>query len=354
MSYKRPIDMFREGGGRAKTPPECGNIVAMFGCERQHRLYLLGETGISSSVFADQIDPDRTNPAIPFVVQKIELEFGATTEFVQQTVGMAITLFKNGTHLPNGFDREAAFLEAFSVAQNLCEISDTIRELSLSEAVIREKLSQGTQGIDKLPKTQNLRGRANQCVSHLANVRAATVRLAQMFYPKQDPKEGWSQALRREIETLFPQGDERRDGLIERVDYLRAVVDWRNALQHPKFGQQVNFEDYELSAQGVLIAPTIEIIHDQSYLARQDLVRFLELSIFSLGSAFETLISVFCDQNARQLPGVLTTCLTKLPDNELAFGSRYVWQSQWNEGFPLRSSDFGAASAASATADVQG
>jgi hypothetical protein len=297
-------------------------------------MYMLGEAGISSGVFADQIDPGRMNPAIPKIVQKVELEFGATTEFVRQTVGMAMTLFKDGTHLPEGFDREAAFLEAFSVAQDLGEVSDTIRELSRSEAATRKKLQQGTLDMGRLPKTQNLRGRANQCVGHLANVRAATVRLAQMFYQKNDPKEGWSQALKREFETKFPEGDERRDGLIENIEYLRTVVDWRNALEHPGPGQQVSFRDYELSAQGVLIAPTIEVEHRTSHLERQDLIRFLERSVFSLGNAFETLISVCCDQNVRQFSDAVTTRLARLPNEEFVRGSRYVWQSQWNEGFP--------------------
>lgn len=346
MASKRPIDLFRESGGSAKAPPECGNIVAILGCERQHRMYMLGETGICSGVFADQIDPERTNPAIPRIVQKVELEFGANTEFVRQTVGMAITLFKDGTHLPEGFDRETAFLEAFSVAQDLGEISDTVRELSRSEVATREKLQQGTLDLGRLPKTQNLRGRANQCIGHLANVRAATVRLAQMFYPKNDPKEGWSQALRRELETLFPEGDERRDGLVECIEYLRGVGDWRNALEHPQPGQQVSFRDYELSAQGFLVAPTIEIEHRTSPLDRQDFIQFLERSVFSLGNAFEILISVCCDQKIRQFSEAFTTRLAKLPGEELVHGSRYVWQSQWNEGAPNNLSGVGEANAA--------
>jgi hypothetical protein len=334
VAEKSAIDLFREGPASAKAPPEIGKIIAIFGCERQHRMYMLGETGISSGVFADQIDPNRLNPAIPKIVQKVELEFGATTEFVRQTVGMAMTLFKDGIHLPEGFDRESAFLEAFSVAQDLSEVLDTVRELTVSEKETRKKLQQGMLDMGKLPKTQNLRGRANQSIAHLGRIRTATVRLAQMFYPKQHSNEGWSQALRREFERIFPDGGERSDGLMESIDYLRAVGDWRNAVEHPKQGQRVTFEDYELSAQGNLVAPTIEVDHAENPLERQDLIRFLEQSVVSLANAFETLISICCDENVRQVMDAFTTRLAKLPDDELVFGSGYVWHSEWNEGFP--------------------
>jgi hypothetical protein len=156
-----------------------------------------------------------------------------------------------------------------------------------------------------------------------------------MFYPKTDPKEGWSQALKRELGIAFPEGHQGRDGLFEAIDYLRAVVEWRNALQHPGPDQQVIFYDYELSAQGVLMAPSIEIRHRSTPLERQDLVRFLKLAVFSLGNAFEILISVCCDQNVRQFSNAVSTRLAKFPEDKLVHGSRYVWQSEWREGFPM-------------------
>ncbi len=334
MAGKRPIDLFRESAGSAKAPDQCGNNIAVLGCEKQKRLYMLGETGISSMVFADQIDPDRLNPAIPRIVQRVELEYGATTEFVQQTVGMAMTLFKDATHLPKGFDREAAFLEALSVALDLGEISDTIRELSRSEAETRENIERRKLDISRLPKTQNLRGRANQCVGHLANVRTSTIRIAQMFYPKTNPKEGWSQALKREFENVFSDQQEQLSGIMGVLDYLRTVVDWRNSLEHPSIGQAVKFQDYELSALGEVIAPTIEVEHRTSKLERQDLVRFLDRSVVSLGNAFETLIPVCCDQNIPQFSEALTTRVARFPDEKPVRGSHYFWLSEWNNGFP--------------------
>lgn len=334
MAGKRPIDLFRDGAGSAKMPDECGNSVALFGCERESRLYMLGETGISSMVFADQIDPDRVNPAIPKIVQRVELEFGMTTEFVQQTVGMAMTLFKDGTHLPKGFDRESAFLEALSVAVDLGEISDTIRELSLSEAKTRENIERKKLDLSRLPKTQNLRGRANQCIGHLANARTATIRIAQMFYPKNDPKEGWSQALKREFEQAFINEIDDISEIAEAIDYLRAIVDWRNSLEHPAVGQKVTFQDYDLSPSGDVIAPTIEVEHRASKLQRQDLVRFLDRSVSSLGNAFETLVPLCCDRNIPQFSEMLNTRVAKFPNEEMVRGSRYFWLSQWNDGFP--------------------
>lgn len=237
-------------------------------------------------------------------------------------------------HLPDGFDKEAAFLESLSVAQNLGEITDTIRELSASEVAMREKLQRGAIELGKLLKTQNLRGRANQCIAHLAQARTSIVRLAQMFYPKHDPKEGWSQALTREFDHIFPEDNDRRNDFFAAIGYLRAVVDWRNALEHPKDHQYVTILDYESAAQGQLVAPTIEVAHANGNLERQDLIRFLLSSVSSLGNVFEMIISVCCDQKVRQYPIGITTNVAILPDDELVQGSRYMWQSLWNEGFP--------------------
>lgn len=333
MASKRPIDRFREGAGSTTVPPECGNIVAVFGSEQQRRMYLLCEHGISSGIFADQIDPERKNAAIPQIVQQMELDFGANDEFVRQTVGMAMSLFKDGTHLPEAFDREAAFFDALSVAKDLGELTHTIAELSRSADAIREKAANGKLDPAKLPKTQNLRGRANQSIGHMAEVRTATIRLVQKFYPKDDPKVGWSQALKREFEARLPEGDEELIYLIGCVDFLRKVVDWRNALEHPKAGQQVTFLDYELSADGEIIHPTIEIEHNASPVPRQDMIQFLTGAVSSLGNAFEALITTCCDQNVRQMHAAFTTHVARLPNPDHRHGSSYIWETKLNEGF---------------------
>ena len=315
----------------------------MYGCEKAHRLYLIGERGISSGVMADQVDPDRTNANLPFLVQREELLYGVTTLFVAQTVGAANALLRKGGPLPHFIDHEAGFLQGLAVAQNLGAIADTAKNLAENEARVRKRIAEAKITRDVLPHTQNLRGTINQVIAHMADAQEAIVRLAEIFYPRKDQRQGWSQSLEESL-VLDLTGDcFNLDRCIGVIHYLRRLRDYRNSVHHKKVDQEVIVTDYDISPNGDIIAPTIEVKHPKSGLLRVDTKQFIEFSLQNISQAFETLLTIFCDTKAVDFADVVENHVVSLPDGELQLGSRYAWRSTFKESFAPKATIVGDA-----------
>jgi hypothetical protein len=326
-SSRRSIDRMRDGGGRATMPVECGRIVAMMAME--HRLYLIGEHGVSSGVMADQIDPERQNADIPQVVQRREMNYGVDAPFIQQTLCAAVALV-DATYLPEGFPREAALTLALEAAQELAAVTDTVAELRQREASTRERLA--ASGIDRrhLPTTPNLRGRVEQSIGHLRKVQVGIVTLANLFYPKAASTAPWADSVRMGL-----QDDPFQEYLDFAVVVLSEIANCRNAMIHGDAMRRLEIRDYDLGADGNFVAPTIEVTHPQTPLARRDAVQFLDVTKDRLADVFANFLSVFCDRNVREMPGMFDTHVASLPDGELRRGSPFFWETLVREGFEL-------------------
>jgi len=150
--------------------PENGNIVGLKSIK--NRLYMLAERGVVSCEMADSIDPDRTNPNIPRVVQRIDIPYGVEEAFIQKTLGAAFQLL-NHTYLPDSVDEDEARGHAFDAAVALASIMDVAVEMQAHQDDTRIKLKAGDHIPGHLPRTNNLKGKIEGCVSSLRQVEIA-------------------------------------------------------------------------------------------------------------------------------------------------------------------------------------
>ena len=111
MNDKRPIDRLRESAGKMEigTADDSSEITAMVSIGDD--FYIVKENGIYAVKLADSIDPERLNPHIPNVQQRV-LDYGSASKLVGRTFLTANSLFKEN-HLPSTFNCEQAIMLAF-------------------------------------------------------------------------------------------------------------------------------------------------------------------------------------------------------------------------------------------------
>lgn len=316
-SLNRPIDRMREGGGQANIPVAFGNIVAMITTE--HRLYLIAERGVSSGVFADQIDPKRQNAEIPQIVQREELTYGADTPFIQKTLCTAAALL-NPTHLPADFPREEAWMLTLKIAQDAGAVAETVVELKKREIDTRSRMARGEITRHHLPSTPNLKGRTEQAIGQLRSIQISIIKLANFFYPKETSKAPWLDS----VQAGFNKEDIFHEQLNIIVMILDEIAVCRNAMIHGDDTKSLHIHDYDLRADGAFIAPTLEVVHPQKPLSRRDIVQYIDSMKDRLVDVFAIFLSIFCDRNVRSISPMFETHVAELPDGELIAGSPFV------------------------------
>ncbi len=322
------IDRMRDSGGSAKIPEGYGNVVSMKGIGS--RMYFLAEKGVTSGVMADNIDPERTNPYIPFVVQRTELEYGLDTPFMQRTLYAAFELVDE-THLPDHVGTDDLLATAFDVAYALAAVIDVAKELLRHQAETREKQLTAAY----LPRTENLIGKVKQSLAHLRDAESTIKEMTLQFYPKAASSDPWDKELRTAMEAAHGSNPEVMVCFEKHIGFLLAGADHRNAMIHRDKMKWVTITDYELEAQGSIVAPTIEITHPRNPVARKDVAQFLQTQVELISYTYETFLAWLCDLNVRVFHEMFDTRVVALPDGEMRKGSRIVWQTTLNEGYEM-------------------
>jgi hypothetical protein len=116
----RPIDKVRNSALSITLPPDTGSISDMG--EINGALHMIGGSAIYRVQLADEIDPERTNIAIPNTHQKV-LSYGTEFPYVRQTLMTARRLFSNNV-LGSAFDYKTGINVSFEALHDLAAMHD--------------------------------------------------------------------------------------------------------------------------------------------------------------------------------------------------------------------------------------
>lgn len=321
---KRPIDVRRDGPASSSVP-DGKPIVRMFVFD--DRLFLMTESSIFRAKMADEIDPERLNAAIPQVVQQEELHYGSSEDLVRSTVSLTAELLRDKTHLPDGFQLVPGQRLALETAHELAAIRDEILALQARQLEAEAGLSSGHWSRGFIPRTQNLKGRAEQAIAHARQAALNVISLAELFYPKARPNLQWRPTLETALRRGLAADDPFIEAFREIADHLEQMIIHRNAAVHPDESKSIRLWDYELSPEDQVVAPTIEVVHPVWPCDRTDLVRYLEIRLDRLMAAYETMLSVCCDRNARQFGPVESYVMPTKDEMD----ARFRWVSRIRE-----------------------
>ncbi|MFZ1741359.1 MAG: hypothetical protein WAT93_00805 [Pontixanthobacter sp.] len=332
---KAAVGQKRDAAGSASIPPECGNIIAVMVIDE--RMFMLAERCLSSGVFADHIDPERTNLNLPQIIQQKELEFGVEHLFVRKTVGVAFAL-ADATYLPDAVSSDAVLRIALDAASALASVVGVTDDLFEHQDKMREASRAEKLTAAYVPRTPNLIGKVRQSLAALRDVEIEIKRLTTLFFPKEVHNGPWDSKFRPAFFAKYGEADDLIAWMNAAWEVLARVANHRHAMIHPNETKSVTICDYELQANGSLLAPTIEIAHQDSALAKQDVIQFLDEQVSDIAEVFEALLGYLCDLNVRIIHPQFVSSVVALPNGETQSGSHLVWRSVATDGAPFRAS----------------
>ncbi|MBK8523824.1 MAG: hypothetical protein IPL58_06705 [Betaproteobacteria bacterium] len=308
----RPIDRIRNSALSMKIGENgdgpIGTIIDM-----QQSLYSVHEHAIFAIQIADQIDPQRTNTAIPNTQQKV-LSLGAQDPEVARTYLTAYTLFKS-LHLGPRFDEKKSLQLAFEFLAIIAAILDEQRRLDAATKVAVDEF-------EALPaKDRSLRLPALGDVSHRCNAFTQKIghavdmleEIARLFYPGEITNK-WVDSLAVLLAQKHGEDASVTRAMQERGPALLQLRRLRNMVEHPKDGDRIAVYDFKLLPSMELLLPSVNIQLPGEEPVTGSLVSLMEQVRSSLVDDAEHLFGLLVAANL-QPPSKFNICLIELPED---------------------------------------
>lgn len=179
---KRPIDKIRESAlSMLVGGPEDGVICEMISIGDQ--LYIVCEHAIFAVQLADQIDPDRTNVAVPNTNQRV-LSYGGKDPVVGRILLTAHAMFA-ASHLGSDFPEQKALRLALDLLRDVAAMLDVRADLVAAiEKTTREVNAQiSADRSFKLPAVGDLKSRCDGFAQKVGHAIDTMEEIARLFYP---------------------------------------------------------------------------------------------------------------------------------------------------------------------------
>jgi len=324
----RPIDNIRNSAAAITLPPDTGSISEMG--EINTALHMIGSSAIYRVQLADEIDPQRTNIAIPNTHQKV-LSYGTELPYVRQTLMTARRLFSNNL-LGSAFDYKAGINLSFEALQDLASMHDIRKDLRARFDKIVEDLKNHTIEPRSMtvPSVGDVRGDAKGFLQKTDHVAVALFNIARLFYGDEiGPR--WFASLHKLANEKYGDKDAFSEFLKAALPFLQFVRNARNAVEHPDQTKSVKVTDISLLPSGELNAPSIEVIHPETPQPQVPLLALMEHIADQLAAAFEVMLAHLCSANVQPFAGMPLGVIEYSEDQQKAFKCRYGYASRMGD-----------------------
>jgi hypothetical protein len=293
MSNKRPIDRVRDSAVQMIVGSEndSGQITDMIVIDGT--MHIVKESGIYVCKLADQIDPQRTNVAVPNIQQKV-LSCGSGSELVSKTLLTAKKLF-NRNYLQS-FDCEVGISLAFKALRDLTAMQEILVSIQNAEnaAHIDDRRQKDRSIV--LPTINALDARCKEFVQKSDHSLQSLLAIMKLFYGEASGKR-WFGSLAQVTAEKHGVDDQFVQFLNSALPLMQFTRNLRNCIEHPKHDQRVVVADFSLNAEMIFQAPTIEVIHAETPQPPVQLSTFMTQMIEQLSGAFELVIAFACQRH---------------------------------------------------------
>jgi hypothetical protein len=300
---RRPIDVLRNSGKSItiqddSDPSAITDMIPVGG-----RLALIKAHSIHAIQLADQIDPDRTNAAIPDTQQRI-LFVGAEDPIVARTLLTARTLFKKSLIGPS-FDEAKGLTLAFELLKDIDSLNKMRDDLDVAQnrAEGSFNMLQGEQRSLCLPSIVNIKERVDAFAQKAGHVVNTLEDIAKLFYGEKLAKK-WVDSLVVIFERQHGSNAEHLEFLKSIRDFLLLVLGFRNMIEHPLPERHVTVLDYRLLPNGTIDRPSIQIMKPGEKVASAPVVMLIEHWTEQLVIAAEGLMALLCGVAVQSFAGV--------------------------------------------------
>lgn len=324
----RPIDKVRNSAVKITLPPDTGGITDVG--EINGALHMIGGSAIYRVQLADEIDPQRTNIAIPNTHQKV-LFYGTEFPYVRQTLMTARRLFSNNVLGP-AFDYKAGISLSFEALQDLAAMHDIRKDLRARFDKTAEDLK--TLAVEQrsmtIPSMGNVRGETKAFLQKADHVAVALFNIAKLFYGDEiGPR--WFASLHKLASEKCGETDGFTVFLKAALPFLQFIRNARNAVEHSDQTKSVKVTDISLLPSGELNPPSIEVIHPETPQPSVPLLALMEHIADQLATAFEVMLAHLCRANVQPFAGMPLGVIEYDENQQKAFKCRYGYASRMGD-----------------------
>jgi hypothetical protein len=309
---ERPIDRIRQSAlSMPVGTPEEGAASVMI--DMGTALYVLKEHAIYAVQLADQVDPERTNVAVPNTQQQI-LSIGTQDPEVGRIFLTAYTMFKS-VHLGTNFPERDAWSHAFEYLRHIAAMMESCSALA---SAIEDAIAGFNNVVAKdrsiaLPALGNTEERCDAFAQKMGHAIDTLEAVARLFYPN-DLTKKWIDSLTAVAAQKHGKHEPLALFMKEKNGILLFMRELRNMIEHPKADTYVKVRDFQLIPSMELIAPSVEIVRPSVPSIDGPLVSFMTQVIEELVSTAEMFFALLCGANVQSFSSFPIT-VVELPSS---------------------------------------
>jgi hypothetical protein len=298
---ERPIDRIRQSALSMQVgTPKDGAALMMI--DMGSALYVIKEHAIYAVQLADQVDPERTNAAVPNTLQQI-LSIGTQDPEVGRIFLTAYTMFKS-VHLGANFPERDAWSHAFEYLRHITAMREIYSALV---SAIEGEVAGFNNVVAKdrsiaLPTLRNTKERCDAFAQKMGHAVDTLEAVARLFYPQEISKK-WIDSLTVVAAQKHGENEPLALFMKEKRGNLLLMRELRNTIEHPKADNYLKVRDFQLLPSLELVAPSIEIVRSSEPSIDGPLSSFMVQVIEELVSIAEMFFALLCGANAKSFSG---------------------------------------------------
>jgi len=253
----RPIDRIRASGGSFEVGTEDEGPVGSF-VEIDASLYIIKTGAIYALNTADQIDPERTNIALPKAITRHVLPVGSECQLVGKILLTGVSLLDKGKFIREGIDCRRGLsicldaLTAVTTMKTMAAEFEAAQEAACAKVGARHRSGQAEQ----MPFLGDVKTRSKSFMQQADHAVGDLIEIVQLFYPE-IKKAPWD-TLYSKIRGELGEEDAFTKFLKEAVPFFKLIRNTRDFLEHKNI-KGGTVKDFDPHADGQIYPPTIEI-----------------------------------------------------------------------------------------------
>jgi hypothetical protein len=292
---KTPLPSRDLGGMFTIDNPDDGTpIKKMFALNDS--LLLISEKCTYRIQVADQIDPDRKNPALPPNFQQKLFDYGTNSELLCRTLLQAQVMFRKEFQ---SVDIDKAMQLSFDALGDLVSMYENALAFKSAEQAAIEKTErvERQESSQTVPAVGNVRSYCKSFAQKADHFAFSLLEIVRLFYPEMN-KKMWD-AFHTLVKSRFGESDQFYKVVEQTTRFLRLIRNARDCLEHANL-KGVETRDFEPQLNGAIAVPSIEINFRGSIYHRRAISSLMEETTNKLMVTFEMIIVHLCSKNIRR------------------------------------------------------
>jgi hypothetical protein len=296
--------------------------------ELGRRLLMITDKCIYAVQMADQVDPGRTNAALPHNLQQKLFDHGVQSDLLCRSLLHAKVMFRKEFQKIDTAQAMQFSMDAFTELASM-QASALAFKADENAAIEKAQRVENQDGSFVLPALGDVRGRCKTFAQHGDHAAGALLSIIRLFYPEMKGK-NWD-----DFHALIERRHGKDDNYVKVLDctvpFLKMIRNMRDCLDHQNVAGAVT-RDFALEPNGQVWLPSVELDFRGSIVQRCSISDFMAESTNVLLDSFEMITLHMCAKHVEPFAGMPMT-IAPLDDNyRQAWHVRFAYGSYYADG----------------------